>query len=88
MTNQEALTLLGNSVTETGLYDLGWYLCANKGDSAATLDGIFTADQLEAIAIYMRTNPEKVELTSEYRIVDGQRRVTDQDGNIWESVED
>ncbi|MEE7625455.1 hypothetical protein V3O24_04715 [Methylobacter sp. Wu8] len=37
-----------------GLYDLGWYLSWNKGDESATLDGEFTADDLEAIAWWMR----------------------------------
>jgi hypothetical protein len=30
------------------------YLHWNQGDNTATLDGEFTADQLEAIAIWMR----------------------------------
>ncbi len=37
-----------------GLYDLGWYLSWNVGDDTATLDGIFSADDLEAIAAHMR----------------------------------
>lgn len=37
-----------------GLYNLGWYLGWNVGSDTATLDGVFTADDLEAIAAHMR----------------------------------
>lgn len=38
-----------------GLYDLSWYLCWHPGvEEGARLDGEFTADDLEAICIYMR----------------------------------
>lgn len=41
-----------------GLYDLGWYLSYTPGSNdTATLDGYFTADDLEAIAVYMREHP-------------------------------
>lgn len=36
------------------LHSLGWYLSVESGDAEATLDGTFTADQLEAIAMWMR----------------------------------
>jgi membrane-bound inhibitor of C-type lysozyme len=39
------------------LYSLGWYLAWTRGASDATLDGIFTADELEAIAVLMRAKP-------------------------------
>jgi hypothetical protein len=41
---------------EGGLYDVGWYLRFTPGRSDATLDGQFTADDLEAIAVYMRAH--------------------------------
>jgi len=37
-----------------GLYSLGWYLGWNPREKFATLDGQFTAEDLFAIAIYMR----------------------------------
>lgn len=37
-----------------GLYSLGWYLAYTDGQEHATLDGTFTARDLEAIALYMR----------------------------------
>jgi hypothetical protein len=37
-----------------GLYSLGWYLAWTPGDLDATLDGQFTADDLEAIAWWIR----------------------------------
>ena len=37
-----------------GLFSLGWYLHWDKSDDFATLDGEFTADELEAIACWMR----------------------------------
>jgi len=37
-----------------GLYDLGWYLAWNTNHKDACLDGDFTADELEAIAWWMR----------------------------------
>jgi len=37
-----------------GLHSLGWYLNWEAGDSEACLDGQFTADELEAIAWWMR----------------------------------
>jgi hypothetical protein len=41
------------------LHDVSWYLHAVAGDERATLDGDFTADELEAIAAWMR-NPKEV----------------------------
>lgn len=37
------------------LHSLSWYLFWEKGDVQATLDGDFTADELEAIAWWMRS---------------------------------
>lgn len=57
MTIQEAKEILGDSVQEDGsLYDLSWYLCCNAGAPDATLDGKFTADELEAISVLMKSN--------------------------------
>ncbi len=43
-----------------GLYDIGWYLSWEVGEKTATLDGKFTAEDLEAIAAHMRefSNPK------------------------------
>lgn len=42
-----------------GLYNLGppWYLYYGPYDRHATLDGAFTADELDAIAQWMRQHP-------------------------------
>lgn len=52
--------------TGNRLYSGGWYLSVDTGDETATLDGEFTADDLEAIASWMRDSEgvfdEKVEL--------------------------
>lgn len=37
-----------------GLHDLGWYLCWTPDEHTATLDGTFTAEELMAIALYMK----------------------------------
>ena len=42
------------------LYSPDWYLCVERGISSARLDGYFTADELEAIAFWMR-HPEEVD---------------------------
>ena len=39
-----------------GLYCLGWYLYWGIDDKEATLDGVFTADELIAIAQHMKAN--------------------------------
>jgi hypothetical protein len=36
------------------LHSLGWYLSWNPGDEQATLDGDYSAEDLEAIAWWMR----------------------------------
>lgn len=55
MTFDEAKAYLGDTVTHAGnLYELGWYLAWNKTEGFAVLDGEFSADDLEAIAVYMR----------------------------------
>jgi hypothetical protein len=51
-----ARRLLGES---GGLYNCGVYLSWNPGDEGATLDGEFDADDLEAIAWWMRNKGEQ-----------------------------
>ena len=61
MTFDEAKTILGDSVRpDGGLFNGGWYLAwpGAEGIESATLDGRFTADELEAIAVYMRAQKE------------------------------
>lgn len=41
-------------VNTTQLASIGWYLSAHHDEEEATLDGEFTADDLEAIAMWMR----------------------------------
>ena len=56
MTYQEACEKLSNEIDKkTGdLYNSNWYLSYNKGDRDAILDGEFNADDLEAIAVFIR----------------------------------
>lgn len=54
MDKEHAQRVLEDSIDEKGLYNLGWYLAWRKGDHEATLDGSFTAEDLEAIAWVMR----------------------------------
>lgn len=55
MTFEEAGIYLADAVQPDGnLYQLGWYLQYDAGLDTATLDGEFSADDLEAIAAYMR----------------------------------
>lgn len=45
---------LKDVIEDDGLHSLGWYLAYTNGNSKATLDGEFTAEDLEAIACYMK----------------------------------
>jgi len=58
MSNTEAYKILAASFltlfTQESLYSCGWYLSAMADESDATLDGRFSADDLEAIATWMR----------------------------------
>jgi hypothetical protein len=55
MDEHKARELLGKGIQEDGsLYNLSKYMCWNKGEEVAVLDGEFTADELEAIAYWMR----------------------------------
>ena len=59
MTEEQVRNILKPDVIEAngGLYSLGWYLGWTPGSKDATLDGLFTADELEAIAWWMRNKP-------------------------------
>ena len=39
---------------DNGLHSLGWYLSWKPKEDSATLDGEFTAEELEAIVWWMR----------------------------------
>jgi len=55
MNEKIARALLDDAVMSDGdLFSLGWYLYWENGKEYATLDGYFTADDLEAIAWWMR----------------------------------
>lgn len=55
MTYEEAKEVLKDAIADNGgLFNLGWYLHWGKGQENAVLDGDFDADELEAIAVYMR----------------------------------
>jgi hypothetical protein len=45
--------------SDGGLFNLGWYLSYKPGNDEAVLDGRFTADELVAIAAYMRLVSEQ-----------------------------
>jgi hypothetical protein len=55
MDETRALEILGDTISKDGgLYNLGHYTAWNPGSETATLDCEFTADELEAIAWWMR----------------------------------
>jgi hypothetical protein len=62
MNKKQALEILAKreSVNGESLYNCGWYLSWSPGDQEATLDGAFDAEELEAIAWWMR-NKSKTE---------------------------
>jgi len=60
MTEEQAREILDarNAIgNDDGLLNGGWYLVWSRGDKEACLDGDFTADELEAIAWWMRHSP-------------------------------
>jgi hypothetical protein len=68
MTNKQAAAILMKAIEPDGisrfftnkeLNDGSWYLYVNITDIEASLDGYFGADELEAIAMWMR-NPHDV----------------------------
>jgi hypothetical protein len=55
MNEEKARLILGSRITEDGdLYDSLRWLFWDVGDSKASLDDSFTADELEAIAWWMK----------------------------------
>ncbi len=55
MDRERALVILNTDIQPCGrLHCLGRYLNFHPGDDTATLDADFTADELEAIAWWMR----------------------------------
>lgn len=55
MTPEQVRHHLTGAMQEDGsLHSTGWYLSWHPTNLTATLDGGFTADQLEAIALWMR----------------------------------
>lgn len=55
MTLDRAKVILKNAIApDGGLTNLCWYIGWTPGYLNATLDGSFSADELEAIAVYMR----------------------------------
>lgn len=55
MNEKEAREELGETIKEDGgLYNLGHYIAWSKGSSTVTLDSEFDANELEAIAWWMR----------------------------------
>lgn len=59
MTYDQAKEHLKGTIVEDGLYSLSWYVKFYKGSPDITLDGEFTAEDLEALACYMRHNRVK-----------------------------
>ena len=58
MNREEAEKILADCIKSDGtLYNLGAYLSWSLSYEEATLDGEFSADQLEAIAWWMRNMP-------------------------------
>jgi len=59
MDYETARAILGTDVRSDGsLYCLGRYLRYTPGDDTACLDADFTADELEAIAWWMRSKAD------------------------------
>ncbi len=60
MRKKKQLEVLGRAAREDGsLGSYGWHLSWRPGDETAELDGDFTADELEAIAKWMREHGGK-----------------------------
>ena len=55
MNREEAEAILANYIQPNGrLYNVGGYVSWNPGNSKITLDGEFTAEELEAMAWWMK----------------------------------
>jgi hypothetical protein len=65
MTLEEAKEILKDEIDEEGLFNLGWYIAYNKGRDTATLDVIFSSDELMAIAIFMKESAKSSSNSSE-----------------------
>jgi len=60
MDEKKARELLSEAVEgDNCLYDLSWYLEWLDGEDYATLDGCFEAEELEAIAWWMKNKGRK-----------------------------
>lgn len=60
MTLEEAKNILRAEISKNGnLFCNSPYIAYGKGEEAVTLDGDFTADELEAIAVFMRGSDEQ-----------------------------
>lgn len=58
MTEERARTILGDTIqADGGLYCLGHYTAWTPGDKEACLDCNFAAEELEAIAFWMKNAP-------------------------------
>lgn len=53
MTEEKAREVLGDLISDTGIYDLGHYICWDRGSEYIVIDGPTTALQLRAIAWWM-----------------------------------
>lgn len=59
MNEEQAWKLLQGCIEDdNGLHSLGWYLGWDVEDDNAVLDGDFTADELSAIAWWMKNKGE------------------------------
>ena len=62
MNSKKAREILGDTIkTDYGLHDLYSYTDWRVGDNSVTLDGLFTANELEAIAWWMRNTKKEGE---------------------------
>ena len=61
MNEKEARETIGSEAIEddSGLYEIDWYLEWRVEKDFATLDGTFSAKELEAIAWWMKNKKEK-----------------------------
>ncbi len=63
MTSEDALTVLSHlaydKVERDKVFNLSPYVGVERGDRTITLDGDFTADELEAFLAIMRPEPQK-----------------------------
>jgi len=61
MTLKEAKKIIGTSLKPDGsVHELGQYMYYRPGDLTACLDADFSADDLEALAVYMRSTQKEI----------------------------